>query len=531
MRVSSGPGRVRRGVAVGLMAGAALALAGSRTASAQSLDAGVELYQQQAYPQAATSLFNTMQRSDNREERERAQIYLAEALRQKELYVAAVSYYANILKAGSKGAHFLNAVEGLLAVQEALHDPLLVPLLLTRALDGASGDDFPLLEASRRAQINYLVGDQLMRQHKHAEAQALLERVTPMSPLYVKATYLLGVLAIRAGTPERALDLFQGGLAALDNQDSQDRQDSVDPHGDVRNLTLLALGRTLYGLKRFAEADEAYGKVPRYSDAWFTALSENSWSHFQKLEYGKTLGDVQTLVSPFFNKRHRPEAYVLAATTYFANCQWDRVRGVVDRYKRSYEPLAAQLDGYLKSQRDPADYVRDVALATDSVTSSATGSATGSASAALPAVFARRVRDSRRFEDLYFVLRHVHWERDELQRITAWHGTRLVDALRVALLQYQDKIEPAMGGWVRTQLVNELVTLQSLTGQINIVDFEVSDAERRWLEGGREILKGRRARLPRPAIPSDSWQHWSFAREVWKDELGAYQFAIRTECD
>ena len=72
--------------------------------------------------------------------------------------------------------------------------------------------------------------------------------------------------------------------------------------------------------------------------------------------------------------------------------------------------------------------------------------------------------------------------------------------------------------------------LRNFEAQINILDFEVADAERQWLEQGKEILKGRRARLPRPDIPNDQWQHWSFDREYWKDELGFIQHSLRSEC-
>ena len=45
-----------------------------------------------------------------------------------------------------------------------------------------------------------------------------------------------------------------------------------------------------------------------------------------------------------------------------------------------------------------------------------------------------------------------------------------------------------------------------------------------------EILKGRRARLPRPEIPTDQWQHWGFKKEYWKDELGYIEHSLRSEC-
>ena len=60
---------------------------------------------------------------------------------------------------------------------------------------------------------------------------------------------------------------------------------------------------------------------------------------------------------------------------------------------------------------------------------------------------------------------------------------------------------------------------------------KVTDAEAEWLAQGREILKGRRRRLPRPEIPTDQWQHWNFDGEYWKGELGYFHHSIRSECE
>jgi hypothetical protein len=73
--------------------------------------------------------------------------------------------------------------------------------------------------------------------------------------------------------------------------------------------------------------------------------------------------------------------------------------------------------------------------------------------------------------------------------------------------------------------------LQNFQSQVELLDFEVTDAEAEWLAQGREILKGRRRRLPRPDIPNDQWQHWNFDGEYWKGELGFFQHSIRSECE
>ena len=143
---------------------------------------------------------------------------------------------------------------------------------------------------------------------------------------------------------------------------------------------------------------------------------------------------------------------------------------------------------------------------------------------------ARSVRSTKRFKDFHYLLTHIAWEKKAVAEMGTWRSTRLQDDLTAVLVSQQEQLEPAVGNWARMQLRNREVMLQHFQNQINILDFEVTDAERKWLEQGKEILKGRRARLPRPAIPDDQWQHWGFRREYWKDEIGYIEHAVRSEC-
>ncbi|MEM6732929.1 MAG: hypothetical protein AAF658_15340, partial [Myxococcota bacterium] len=144
---------------------------------------------------------------------------------------------------------------------------------------------------------------------------------------------------------------------------------------------------------------------------------------------------------------------------------------------------------------------------------------------------AREVRRVGWFKDLYFMLQHLEWQKAQLDDIEEWRGSRFVDDMRQMI---DDKLRNARnfaGGWVRGQLQFHADNMKNFQNQIDILDFELTDAERQWLERGREILKGRRARLPRPEIPTDQWQHWSIGKEYWKDELGYYEHTLQSECN
>ena len=484
----------------------ALFLFGS-AAQAQSLDEGLQRYKSKDYQDAAFAFYEVLQNDPNPDNRDKAEVYLAEALFKLKLYIPALFYYTDIFKVGRTNRYYLNAVEGLLRVQEALHDWVLVPSLVNENLDP---EGFLHLTHEKIARVNYMIGQLSYTQGKNEDARAFLEYVPPESSYHAKARYLLGLLEIRTGNGEAALLHFQAVLDIV----------PIDsPSGDqldVRGLAQLGLGRVAYGLGRYAESGNHYAAVPHFSRHWFTAMYESAWSHYKQDNYGKALGELHSVTSPYFAKRHVPEAYVIQGTTYFINCQWDRVRRAVEQYKSSYEPMLSELKGYLAQSREPTQYYRDVV---------------GGGKGKFSVEFAREVRRSKRFLDYHFMLKHIAWEQEEVTTNSVWRGTRLAEDLGAIIMQHLEELEPVIGVWVNRQLVNRQATLQTYQSQIDILDFEVTDAEAEWLAQGREILKGRRRRLPRPEIPTDQWQHWNFDGEYWKGELGYFHHSIRSECE
>ena len=472
---------------------------------AQSLDEGLSLYKDHKYEQAVFTLYDVLLNDADPDNRDQAQIYLAEGLRKLELYLPALFYYSDLFKIGPRNRYYFNAIEGLLDIQRKLHDHLIVPNLIN---EGLNPDAFGQLDSASIAQINYMIGELSFRQRKNQDAQAFLEYVADDSRYYPRARYLLGILNIRRGQPEKALAHF-GAISQM-YKDTSD-----EDHKYISDMSKLAAARVKYGLGQYREAAAGFKEVPRFSESWFTAMYENSWAYFRLGEYGKALGELQSSTAPYFSKRHMPEAYVVQGTTYFVLCQWDRVRLAVDYFKENYDPMLSDLRAYLEESRAPAEYYRHVIA---------------DANPHYSIELARSVRSTKRFKDFHYLLTHIAWEKKAVAEMGTWRSTRLQDDLTAVLVSQQEQLEPAVGNWARMQLRNREVMLQHFQNQINILDFEVTDAERKWLEQGKEILKGRRARLPRPAIPDDQWQHWGFRREYWKDEIGYIEHAVRSEC-
>lgn len=475
----------------------------SATANAQDLQRGLAAYEAGELPEAAAIFYDVLARDQVEDRRDTAEIYLADALKRLGLYVPAYFYYRDIFEAGPVNRFYASAIAGLLDVGDALHDHLYVSVAVSEHYDRRALSNLDRAQVER---LDYIVGELSFRQRKYTEAQRYLESVSPQSVDFMRARYLLGILAARNNDSRGARAYFQAVINAPATNEQSERE---------RNLALVAAARVAYADGDFQGALTLYDSVPRETDAWFTSIYESSWAHFRLGDYGRALGAVESSFSPYFAKRHVPEAYVVRATTFFVNCQWDRVRATYGAYNARYEPMQKQLAAYLAQERAPAMYVQDVIA-----------DGNGRYDQAL----AREVRRSQRFKDFFFAFQHMRWEADVVARMPAWGTHRLGRDLSHIISEQRAELENALGRYVVAQLKYGAENLENFTAQMRILDFEVADAERSWLEQGREILKERRKRLPRPDIPSDAWQHWSKNSEIWRDEVGYYSHTIRSEC-
>lgn len=482
-----------------------LAFAGA--ARAQNIEEALKQYQDREYENAAILLYDVLANDANPDRRDQAQTYLAETLRKMGFGMSAFYYYESMFQAGSANRYYLNAVEGLLAIQVELHDQLFIPDKINNGFDA---DAFRRLDRDKAEQINFLVGQLSHRRGKYGEAERFLAFVPPESAYFARARYLLGVVAVSTGDMEKALGHFKF------LSDLLEKEAKTDEDKRMRNLSYVAAGRAAYTLGRYQESADYFARVPRFSDEWFSALYESAWAYYQLGDFGRALGALESVTSPYFAKRYIPEAYVIQGTAFFSSCQWDRVRRAVEAYKKGYEEPLKQLQGYLAERREPFEYYRDMV-------------ADGGGKYA--AQIAREVRRIRRIRDHHYVTSRIKWEREQLSKIPEWANSRLAKDLELILDDQFQAAEAAAGADIANQLKSLDRRTKGFQDQMSILDFELVDSEAQWLQEGREILKGRRARLPRPDVPSDQWQHWSRDREYWKDELGYYQHTIRSECN
>lgn len=487
-----------------MLAGALLMAA---PAQAQNIDQAIQAYNQDNYTDAAFLFYQVKESSDDPDSRVKAEYYLAHSLFKAGYYLPAYQFYGEVFTAGQGHPYFLKATQGLLAVAMEIKDDTLIPEVINRGYSEA----FAQLDSADLDAINYMIGMISQRRANYVEAQQFLEAVTKSSPYYLKAQYLLAIMAVRTATAKNADD-YSEAMKYFSNIEERLQASVDEDEKKLYRLALLGKARAFFSQGDFAKSTEYYELVPRFSEDWYDAMFESGWAYFQNAEFGKALGMVHSIQSPYFDDRYRAESWVLKATTYFQMCHFDRVRIALETFFEVYEPMGEALKPWLEGDQTDAEMVDLIAKGDPQ----------------FPEEIRGQILNNRRFAKFLAQVREVDRELDEAKGAFPEGSFK---AQMVNLLEEQRASRVALTGkLIRDQIRRESVFLEDFLNQARIIKFETADAERKLLEAGKDITKGPRAQGPRPFIPNAKYQYWAFQGEYWIDELGYYQHSIKDEC-
>jgi hypothetical protein len=490
-----------------IFASAAAATLVASVAQAQDIDTAIKAYNEDNHEQASFLFFDVMENSADPDSRVKAEYYIAQSLYKAGYRTAALQYYADVFKSGKAHPYFLKATEGLVKVANELGDDTLIPEVINRGYS----NEFAKLKAARLNAINYMIGLVSHRRGNYAEAKDFLTAVSKKSDLYVKARYLLAIMAVKTAAETQADD-YGEAIGYFDEIEKLLEGKTDSEEKKLYRLALLGKARAYYSQGDWAKSRVYYEKMPRFSDDWYDSMFESGWAYFQQAEFGKALGMVHSIQSPYFDDRYRAESFVLKSTVYFQLCHFDRARSSLDWFFKLYEPMAEQLKPFLEGELSDAEMVALIEKG----------------DAKFPEEIRGQIKTNRRFLKFAQLVRAVE---GELELATNKFPEGKFKAYLLELLKDQrDQWLALTGKLVRDQLKRESAFLEDFLNQARIIKFETADAERKMLEAGKDITKGPRARGPRPLVPNARFQYWAFQDEYWIDELGFYEHSIKDEC-
>lgn len=479
---------------------------------ARYLQDGISYYEREDFLAASGFFWRVINEPDVSADslRPRAQFELAKTLVRLRLLQGALILFDEIIAEGPTHPFFEASAEWLIVIARRLPGDA---EMLRRI--SAFADLFPdRIEGKYRDELAYYLGQHFFNVGERERALQFLGFVTEVSSFYNDALFLRGITYIRLEQPREAITEFEQ-LEELTRRGSADR--------NLNELAQLSLARTYYGAGDYERALDYYRGIPRNSEYWLDSLFESSWGYYQIEQFNRSLGNLHSLNSPFFNDEYYPEAGVLQAVILFYNCRWPDVRVTLEEFEFTYAPLLDDLRTAIASFVDDTEYY-EFLLET-------------------------RGRSGRRFDPrLQQIVNATLQDRTirnavafieeleiELEYIAdadpGWSNSDIGSFLRQEILATRDFAQAEAGSLVRARLQGLASDLAGHERAMASIQIETDLAEANAISDdlAAELYRGDSEDDVRSA--SNEYMVWSFDGEYWRDELGYYYYHINSQCE
>lgn len=495
------------------------------------------LYESEKWWDAAQALYRVYvgETGDDEGNKQIAQFNLAKALYKLKFYQAAYSIFSEI---ADKPNH-LKYNETLLWLAKLATD-LPEPADIVERVGKYSEDQVGKFNNHEQQdlywQLNYLLGRYKYRNGQYPEALGLFEKVNRKSKFYVQSQFFAGISNVQLRQSKPAVQSFQKILGAIEEGDVE-----VEDEARMRDLAYLSMARTFYSASiklddqtnaptvdqtRLSAAVKYWNKVDVGSEYWLDALFEESWAYFMAGDYSHALGNIHTIESPYFPHANYPEADVLKAVIYFANCQYDDALTIVAKFRGKYEPirdaLTKKLDEFNKSS-NPEDafykFLKDVQ----------------NDKASLDPKIAPIVKTSLSDRQLLRNLEYVHVLDEEEKRFNkapnSFKGSKVADMVKDSVHDARELAIRNAGDLAKARYERNLSDLneQLRNGQKILIDITAAQRNQldQAIQGAQVTVEESKANIVKP---DEEHVIWPFNGEYWRDELGFYRQTITSKC-
>ncbi|MBX3181166.1 MAG: hypothetical protein KIT72_15205 [Polyangiaceae bacterium] len=499
--------------------------------------AAKKLFDGERWSEAALELYRVWsgETGDDPGNRQLAEYYLAISLFRLKFYQSSYVLFSNI----ADNKNHLKFKETLLWLAK-LATELPEPADIIERVGKYSDDQVARFNNPQQRdlfwQLNYMLGRYKYRNRQFNDAIRLFQKVDASSEYYVRSQFFSGVSYVQLRKSIPAVKSFQRIEKAID-----DGVKGVEDETRMRDLSYLSMARTYYSasIKLDAETNapsvnstmlsaavKYWNLIDVGSEYWLDAVFEQSWAYFMAGDYPRALGNIHTIQSPYFPNSFYPEADILKAVIYFANCNYEGATTIVARFNKKYQPIKDELDKTLKrfkgaNQEEPffkfLNQVRD-------------GKA--DLSPTIKPIVENALSDRQ-------LLRNIEYVRvldEELVRYgqapagfkNSKIGKQVQDVVKFARQQAVKQAgELAMQRYQRN--LDELDE-HLRNGEKILID--ITNALRNKLD---ERLKGGQVSKADSKIfgvvqPDEEHVLWPFDGEYWRDELGFYRQVVESAC-
>ena len=389
-------------------------------------------------------------------------------------------------------------------------------------------------------QLNYLLGRYKYRNRQYDEALALFGKVEHQSKYYVQSSFFSGISNVQLRKSVPAVTSFQSIVKAID-----EGAEGVEDEARMRDLAFLSMARTYYSAsvrldennaptidaQKLSAAVKFWNKIDNTSEYWLDGLFEESWAYFMAGDYSHALGNIHTIEAPYFPDSYYPEAEVLKAVIYFANCQYDDATIIVAKFQQKYQPIYDDLNKVLTrfkgdNQEEPFfKFLKQVRSDKEK----------GSNSADLKDNIKPIVQLALSDRQLLRNLEYVKLLDDEGTRFkkakSSFQESPLGADVKDALGLARDVAVRNAGTLARERYQRNLDELNEQLRNSAKILIDITAAQRNQLDqaiaGSQMTAAESKANIVKP---DEEHVLWPFNGEYWRDELGFYRQTITSKC-
>jgi tetratricopeptide (TPR) repeat protein len=527
------PAKGRRDIELDEGGGAAPVNAGQMTEEAATAK---RLFDGERWSEAALGLYRVYkgETGDDPGNRQIAQYHLAIALYRLKFYQASYGIFSEI---ADKPNHlkFNETLLWLSKLATQLPEPADIIERVGKYTSDAVGRFKNPQQIDLYWQLNYLLGRYKYRNRQYEEAIQLFTKVDAKSKYYVQASFFSGISYVQLHRSVPAVQAFQKVVTAVD-----EGVEGVEDEARMRDLAFLSMARTYYSASikldenntpsidgaKLSAAVKFWNKVDVGSEYWLDGLFEESWAYFMAGDFPHALGNIHTIEAPYFPKSFYPEAEILKAVIYFANCNYDEATVIVARFRGKYEPIRKDLEGVLgrfkgENQEEPFfKFLKEVRAG----------------SANLPGTIKPIVETSLSDRQLLRNIEYVRVLDEEQGRFkkapVSFQNSPLGGEVQDGLQLARDLAVRNAGNLARERYQRTLDELNEHLRDGTKILIDITAARRNQLDA--TITTGQMSKEESKVYgvvqPDEEHVLWPFDGEYWRDELGFYRQVVVSRC-
>lgn len=335
-------------------------------------------------------------------------------------------------------------------------------------------------EPESRSMIGYLRARGLFKKGYQEWAQIALADVVPATTYGQELEFDRAQQALNSGDSVAAYGKFEG----ISKNPAARTQ--------TQRLSRLALARLIFERKDYRAAVATYSKIDLATRERARSLNELTWTYYYDRAFGRALGTIQALKTPYFRPLLSPETLLVEMLIYRELCHFKHVQQLVKEFLAEYKPIYTTIE-----DRKPLEKLPE---------------------------FQQMALQEGLLQKRATAIQFIRMERRELEKLS-WSD----EALRKELLKLGEKRERLIDAEINRLMISRVDTLANwfldLREQVWFLEYESSMRMIQLNDDQADHYVPPKADKTRPDI-----LFWPVSGEAWLDELMDYEVLVQDQC-